>query len=307
MKKYSKLLLLLIGLSLSAGLMYAKKKAPKVAYLVSYMKGSDETHMYYGLSEDGCKFHVINGGKPVLAASFDDKLIRDPMLIRDKKGVYHLVATVSWKNRPFTVWDSTDLIHWTNERLVDVAPEGATKTWAPEFTYDEENDVYFVHWTAEVNDNWDTAAIYYSTTKDFVHFDPPRILHRDDEGILDANIIKVDDTYHLLYRKNGIWVATSRQAQGPYTGPYQLTSENVEGPFAYPFNAGKSYGVVWDYFGQSAGFGLWTSPDFRNWTRISNEKAPYYNNKVEFPAGIRHGSIIGITEKELKALRKAFP
>ena len=283
-----------------------KENDPKTAYLVAYMKGDDEKHMYYGLAEDGFIFRVLNDGKPVLSASYNDQLIRDPFLIKDKEGIYHLVATVSWTKRPFTVWDSEDLIHWKNERLVDVAPEGASKTWAPEFFYDDENDIYFVHWTAEINNDWNTASIYYATTKDFKRFSAPKILYRDEVGILDANITKINGIYHLVYRKNGIWVATSRYAQGPYGDAYQLTADNVEGPYVFLLNDNSGYGIVWDYFGNSAGFGLWTSSDFKSWTRITNENAPFYNDKVEFPAGIRHGSIIGITQKEKEALLAAF-
>lgn len=279
---------------------------PNTAYLVAYMKGDDENHLYYGLCEDGFKFLPINGGKPILEANFNDKLIRDPHVIKDKDGVYHLVATVSWSKRPFTVWDSSDLVKWENERLVDVAPDSATKTWAPEFFYDDENDTYFVHWTGEINNDWNTASIYYSVTDDFQHFSAPKVLYKDDMGILDANITKINGRYYLVYRKNGIWVATSDHPQGPYSDAYQLTTENVEGPFVFPLNSGDGYGIVWDYFGNSAGFGLWTTSDFKNWTRVTNETAPFYNDSVEFPAGIRHGSIIGITEKEKERLLKQY-
>lgn len=283
-----------------------KADSPKDAYLVAYMKGNDETHMYYALAEKGFSFRTLNQGQPILEASFNDRLVRDPMVFKDQKGIYHLVATVSWTKRPFTVWDSKDLIHWENERLIDVAPEGASKTWAPEFFYDEEQDIYFVHWTAEVNNDWNTAAIYYATTHDFKTFSEPKVLFSDEVGILDANINKINGKYYLVYRKNGIWVATSDHAQGPYGNQYQLTADNVEGPYVFPLNDGSGYGIVWDYFGNSAGFGLWTSPNFKDWTRLTNAKAPYYNDLVEFPAGIRHGSIIGITAEEKKALLDAF-
>ncbi len=279
----------------------------KVAYLAVYMKGDDEHHLYYAMADSGFLFRPLNQGNPVLSASFDDRLIRDPMVLKDKNGIYHLVATVSWQNRPFTVWDSRDLVHWENERLVDVAPEGATKTWAPEFAYDEENDSYMVFWTAELNNDWNTASIYYATTTDFVHYSKTEILYTlNGTGILDANILKVNGVYHLIYRNNGIWVATSKSIRGPYTEPYLLTPENVEGPFAFPLNDGDGYGVVWDYFGRSAGFGLWTSSDFVDWKRVTNERAPFYNDRVSFPIGIRHGAILGITEEEKKVLLENF-
>ncbi len=284
-----------------------KSKKTKVAYLAAYMKGTDEKHLYYALAEKDFLFEEINNNKPILSASFDDKLVRDPMVFKDEKGIYHMVATVSWKNRPFTIWDSKDLVNWKNERIVDVAPENSSKTWAPEITYDSKNKNYFVYWTAEVNKNWSTAAIYYSVTKDFKNFSKPQILYKDSVGILDANIIKVGEIYNLLYRKNNsIWVVTSTNATGPYTNPYQLAPDNVEGPYAFPLRDKEGYGLIWDYYGGSAGFGLLTSPDFKNWTNVTNKKKPYYNDKVKFPASIRHGNIISITQKELDKILKAF-
>lgn len=276
------------------------------AYLAAYMKGDDERHLYYALCDEEFIFKPLNCGKPIIEAHLSDSLIRDPHVIRDRNGVYHLVATVSWSKRPFTVWDSEDLVEWKNERLVDVAPQGATKTWAPEFFYDDQNDTYMVYWTGEIDNNWNSASIYYSTTNDFVNYSEPKILFMDDDGILDANLNKINGKYHLVYRKNGIWVATADKAHGPYSNAYQLSPENVEGPYVFPLNGNKGYGIVWDYFGNSAGFGLLVSPDFKNWTKLTNDKAPYYNEKVTFPEGIRHGSIIGITEQEKQYLLDAF-
>jgi hypothetical protein len=282
-------------------------KKTRVAYLAAYMKGKDEKHLYYAIARKDFVFEEIHGGKPVLSANFDDSLIRDPMIFRDKKGIYHLVATVSWKNRPFTLWDSKDLVHWKNERLIDVAPENSSKTWAPEIAYDSKGDQYFVYWTAEVNKTWSSASIYYSTTKDFTHFSKPKILFKDTVGILDANLVFANGAYNLFYRKsNSIWVVTSADALGTYGNGYKFSNENVEGPFVFTLRDTSGYGIVFDYYGGSAGFGLMTSPDFKNWVRITNPKAPYYNDKVKFPAGIRHGAVCGITKKELKKLEKAF-
>lgn len=277
----------------------------KVAYLCAYMTGQDERHLYYAVADTAFRFQVINNGQPVLGASYDDQLVRDPHLFCDQKGMYHMVATVSWKNRPFTLWDSDDMILWRNERLVDVAPEGATKTWAPELAYDEENDLYFVYWTADIGGDFRTAAIYYATTKDFFNFSKPQVLYREaDDGILDANIIKVDDTYHLFYRyQKHIWAVTSKCALGPYANCRQVTKDNVEGPYVFPLNDSSGYGIVWDYYGGSKGFGLATSVDLQTWKNVTNRRHPYYNDSVCFPHGIRHGSIVGITKKQLKQLK----
>lgn len=276
----------------------------KVAYLCAYMTGHDERHLYYAVADTAFRFHPVNDGQPVLGASFDDRLVRDPHLFRDRQGCYHMVATVSWKNHPFTIWDSRDLIRWENERLIDAAPEGATKTWAPELAYDEAGDQYFAYWTADIGGDFTTAAIYYATTRDFREFSRPQVLYREKaDGILDANIIKVGDTYHLFYRhQKQIWAVTSKSALGPYGNRRLVTRANVEGPYVFPLNDGTSYAIVWDYYGGSKGFGLATSKDLHEWHSVTNRRHPYYNDSVCFPHGIRHGSIMGITKRQLKAI-----
>ena len=52
---------------------------------------------------------------------------------------------------------------------------------------------------------------------------------------------------------------------------------------------------------------MMVSKDFKAWTRVTNEKPPYYNENVSFPEGIRHGVILGITAEELARLKQAFP
>ena len=276
-------------------------------YLAAYMKGTDERHMYYALAEDASfHFRELNGGQPILKASFDDRLIRDPMIFRDNDGIYHMVATVSWSHSYFTIWESSDLIDWTNERLVHIDIPGATKVWAPEIVYDNENKNYTLYWTSDINGDWDnTASIYCFTTKDFKTFTQPEVMFRDGP-VLDANIIYHDGKYHLTYRRDGIWKVESSKLRGPYSAPVKVAEDNVEGPFVFPLHSG-SFGMVWDYFGKSAGYGLMVSDDLQEWTRITNEGFPLYNENVSFPESIRHGSIILLSDDAISRLKTAFP
>lgn len=317
-KNFLVLVVALFGFFLNGNSLFAEnndKNDEPVGYLAAYMTGDDERHMYYALSTDGLIFNkLLNDGKPIIGASFDDKLIRDPMILKDKNGVYHLIATVSWKNRPFTVWDSKDLVTWENERLVDAAPENASLTWAPELGYDRENDQYFAYWTGSVNNDWGTACIRYATTKDFIKFSEPKILVKEDRGgILDANIIYADGKYHMVYRFFGTWMRTSDHALGPYENARIISKEDTEGPFIFPLNKKDAekfdakYGICWDYFGNSAGYGVEVTNDFKTWRKLTNEGHPIYNKNVFFPPKIRHGSIIPLAQKEIDLLLKSFP
>ena len=281
-------------------------------YLCAYMTGGDERHLRYAVAEDGFLFDEV--ATNVVSASFDDRLVRDPHILKDASGDYHLCATVSWTNRAFTVWDSADLVRWENERLVDVAPPNATKTWAPEFVRDEERCDYLVYWTGEQNHDWSTAAIWCSRTKDFKEFSAPQVLYRDasGDGVLDANITKAGGKYRLIFRRHGVWMAESDSSEGPYTNVRKICDDNVEGPFLWKLGVGREelgveeWALMFDYYGGSKGFGVMTTKDFEKWERVTNLKPPYYNSRVRFPKGIRHGCVLAISKDEAVRIKAAF-
>lgn len=281
---------------------------PPVAYLAAYMTATDEKHLYYALSTDGFHFdELVNQGQPILGATLDDRRLRDPMIFRDRAMLYHLVATVSWSHPYFTIWDSNDLVTWKNERLVGVAPKGASMVWAPEIVYDAEEDDYVVYWTSAIGD-FQTASIYFATTKDFRAFSSPQVMLSDPTAaIMDATVAFDGANYHMFYRSNGLRHATAMHATGPYGHAELLAEDDVEGPFVFRLNDSSGWGMVWDYFEGNAGYGLLRSPDLFNWTRLTNPVPPYYNGQVSFPAGIRHGSVIPVTQAQVERLRALHP
>jgi hypothetical protein len=251
----------------------------------------------------------VNKAQAILKSTLDDKLIRDPMIMRDPDGKsFHLIATVSWKNRPFTIWDSTDLIHWTGERLIDCAPEDATLTWAPEMLWDPETKQYVAYWTGAVKGDWGTACIRYATSTDLKTFSKPQILMKEKEGCLDADIIQADGKWRMVYRYKGIWMRTADHALGPYENPVKILDLDVEGPAFFPINGrNDQWGVIFDYFGGNQGrWGIATSGNFTDWTLATRKEWPYYKPEVFLPPGVRHGSVLPITSTEADAILQAF-
>lgn len=47
------------------------------------------------------------------------------------------------------MWESTDLISWKNERLVQVEDKTAGMVWAPEAIWDASKGQYLVHWASK--------------------------------------------------------------------------------------------------------------------------------------------------------------
>lgn len=55
------------------------------------------------------------------------------------------------------MWESTDLINWKNERLVQVEDKTAGMVWAPEAIWDANKGQYLVHWASKFYAASDTA------------------------------------------------------------------------------------------------------------------------------------------------------
>src|SRR5690554_3686122 len=69
-------------------------------YLFSHFKGNGEDGLHFSYSYDGYKWEVLGDGKPFLLPQVgDDKLMRDPCIIRGKDGKFHMVWTVSWDEK----------------------------------------------------------------------------------------------------------------------------------------------------------------------------------------------------------------
>jgi len=105
-------------------IMAQPKEAP--AYLFSYFKGNGEDGLHLAYSLDGLNWTSLKKDssflKPTVAK---DKLMRDPCIIRGKDGLFHMVWTVSWKDRGIGYASSKDLIHWSEQVFLPVMEKEA--------------------------------------------------------------------------------------------------------------------------------------------------------------------------------------
>ena len=133
-------LFLLLGCSASEQqAQNGQEPAAEDAYLFSYFKGNgDGLHLAY--SEDGYHWSALRNDTIFLKPTAgNDKLMRDPCIIRGKDGRFHMVWTVSWNEKGIGYASSADLLNWSEQQFVPVMAHepGARNTWAPELTYDE--------------------------------------------------------------------------------------------------------------------------------------------------------------------------
>jgi hypothetical protein len=179
--------------------------------------------MALSLGNDPLYYRELNAGEPVLTSSLGTRGLRDPFVIRSPEGdSFHLIATdlrtsgdtgdtvqLTWDraervgSKSIMVWDSTDLVNWTGQRLVKVSPDTAGNTWAPKACYADELGTYVVFWASKLCTREDpdhTGTTYnrtlYATTTDFRTFSEPRVWHDPGHAMIDSAVIKHDGVYY---------------------------------------------------------------------------------------------------------------
>ena len=286
-------------------------------YLFSFFQGNGEDGLHLAYSYDGLEWTPLNDNEPVLTPLVgEDKLMRDPCIIRGGDGEYHMVWTVSWHERGIGYAHSPDLIHWSEQRYLPVMEHepDAQNSWAPEITYDETEDRYLIYWATTIpgrfpatdssGDNGLNHRIYYTLTKDFQEFTDTELLYDHGFNVIDATIQRAgekyvmflkDETKYPIAEKN-IRIATADRLSGPYTPAGKpITTNWVEGPTAIQIDG--AWVVYFDRYTDHE-MGAVRSRDLENWSDISDQ--------LSFPEGTRHGTVFSATLAELEKLRQAF-
>lgn len=212
----------------------AIKEADYQGYLFGHFIGEEDENseqIYLAVSENGLNFKDMNGKKPVIVSQIGEKGLRDPYICRSAEGdrffmiatdlsIYHRGGWVlneqgyydpSTTGSQYLVFsESTDLVDWSEPRLIDVAPKNAGMAWAPEMVYSEETGDYVIFFSSSIMDpetkyKSKPNAIYYVTTRDFVHFTDTKIFidnQRDGAAdgkpreIIDTTILKIGEYYY---------------------------------------------------------------------------------------------------------------
>ncbi|MFF7526826.1 family 43 glycosylhydrolase [Streptomyces pseudovenezuelae] len=317
---------------------------PKYAgYLFAYFTGegtADGEQIRYALSRGNDPLHwrELNQGKPVLTSTTGEKGLRDPFVIRSPKGDrFYLIATDlrmyrnssgSWDDvqrhgsKSVMIWESTDLVHWTDQRLVKVAPDNAGNTWAPEAYWDDSLGAYVVFWASKLyadDDPGHTGSTYnkmlYATTKDFRTFSAPKVWDDPGYSVIDSTVVKYKDTYYR-YTKDERDPTSSSPCAKFITGEkstsltstkYDLVADCIgsgamdrgEGPTVFRSNTEKKWYLFIDEYGGRGYVPFETTDlDSGTWTPSTN---------YQLPASPRHGTVLPVTQAEYDRLLGAYP
>ena len=214
--------------------------------------------MFFALADvgQGLHFKDMNGSsmsnpKPVLSSDVGERGVRDPFMLRSPDGdTFYLIATDlsvytrgGWNNNAgqatktgshsICLWESHDLVNWTDARLIPVAREDAGMAWAPEMIYCEETGDYHIFFSSTVLDDYSKGVdakilerdcVYYTRTRDFKHFSETKkfisnikydekttsrnesdtyAINNDYRKVIDGSVMKIGDYYYSACKDGG--------------------------------------------------------------------------------------------------------
>ena len=287
----------------------------KEVYMFSYFMGNGEDGLHLAYSYDGLKWEALNDNKSFLTPKVgEDKLMRDPCIIKGPDGKFHMVWTVSWKEKGIGYASSEDLIHWSEQKSVPVMVHEPTarNCWAPEIFYDDDTKQYLIFWsttipgrfpeTENTGDEKYNHRMYYTTTRDFETFSPTKLFYDQGFNVIDGTLIKEGGQYVLFLKdetrtppQKNIRIAISDKLTSDYSKPSQpITGDYwAEGPT--PIKIGDYWIVYFDKY-RDGKYGAVRSKDLKNWEDISD--------KISFPEGTRHGTAFKVSMKVLEKLQR---
>ncbi|GEC10379.1 hypothetical protein SSP24_80340 [Streptomyces spinoverrucosus] len=323
------------------------ERKPMEGYFFPYFAGeryTDGEQVHFGASRGNDPLHWddLNDNKPVLTSTLGEKGVRDPFIIRSPEGdKFYLVATdlkinggkgwgyeMRFGSQYLEVWESTDLVHWSEQRHVKVSGDQAGMTWAPEATWDPKLGAYVVYWASNLyaaEDTEHTGPTYprmmYATTRDFRTFSEPKVWNDPGGGVIDSTVARDGDWYYRVTTDDKVVGSCTRDVvlersrdltavDDPGSSPrnWQLVDDCVrtgvgtdwvEGPTVFKDNSGDGWWVFMDEAGGRGYLPFHTDslaePD---WSLPSD---------YQLPSRPRHGTVLPVTAEELARVRAAYP
>lgn len=315
------------------------------AYLFLHFVGSEDNpeaeQIYFSVSTDGKVWNILNNGKSILTSAIGEKGVRDPYIVRSPENdKFYIIATdlsiynrsrttdskSAWEqcqnilpdnpnkgSRKIAVWESTDLVHWSDTWLADAAPSDAGCYWAPKCIWNEEKQKFMVFGASRTAiDNYTYLHLYKSYTDDFVHFTKAELMtSEENHHIFDAVIVKEGSRYYRIYKSND---RLRVDCADTLDGEWNMVDTNIhaaapchEGPAICKMNDKNMWLVMLDCLIPPGGYQAFVTNNLSEGQFIKSEA------NVRFPQNVkyRHGSLLAITKEEYDRLvdryNKAFP
>ncbi|BDR52340.1 hypothetical protein KIM372_02470 [Bombiscardovia nodaiensis] len=336
------------------------------AYLFVHFTGDEgsdrDEQIYFALSQDGQEWRDLRAqGDPVLSWQGGEGGVRDPFVACGPDGIFHIIATDlsiyhrgGWSegkasvngSTGLVIWDSPDLVEWSQPRMVDVASSipGAGMAWAPEACWDGDRQQWIVFWATRAqrrepgnplaNELGDDTNMYYALSPDLRTFSEPVKWIDRSSSVIDTTMLQTADGW--WYRASKDSEITLERTRNPYAASYEVTrtsdpnqwsylgtltdilgngrysSHYLEGPELFVYNAADA--ALPD--GRPMPFGLMCDQyaEARGYLAFRCADLASHDPKDWALAGDinfgqlkkRHGSILPITQAQYEALNRSF-
>ena len=285
-------------------------------HFVDTQEDATREQIYFSVSKDGKTWTTLNNKQPYLTSNVGTQGVRDPYILRGEEGKFFIIATdlsvYNLKNnwtaaaqqgsKSIVVWESSDLVNWSEASLVKINNDNAGCTWAPEACYDPEKDEYMVFWASVVSDDsYQKYRIYRSYTKDFKTFSAPELYIEEPNAVIDTTIIDHEGTYYRFTKneaKSSITMQECTSLSGDWkdVANYNLGSmTGYEGPTIYKLNGKNEWCLLLDYFSKSKGYKPFVTTDITKGEFTAD-------SDFSFDGTYRHGTVMPITQAEYESL-----
>lgn len=331
------------------------------AYAFAYFAGEstdDGEKIYLGASRgnDPLDYDVLNDGRPILTSTLGTRGTRDPFIIRSAEGDRFFLLATDMKGYPtvdfgeaqesgskyLEVWESTDLVHWSDQRHVKVSSDYAGNTWAPEAFYYADAGEYVVYWASALYPTTDVAGrdintsyqrMMYATTRDFVTFSDPQpwidVKRGTGRGTIDATVVKDGATFYRFVKDEAVMTPRQERStdlRATVTGSlptttstpgWQLVKDQVgvgqPNPWGGTYTQGEGPTVFRDNEVANRWYMFIDQPSYHGGRgylafRTDDIASGTWTSvpTAHLPSSPRHGTVIPVTQAELDTMRTAY-
>lgn len=286
-------------------------------WLFTSFRGNGESGVFLALSDDGCRWTPVNGDQPVVRPQVPGMLMRDPFLVQGPDRRWHLLWTTGWtrskEDGSLTIGyaSSEDLVSWSRQRLIPVPLEGARNAWAPEAVWHPKRQEWIVFWASTIpgrfpegeqsGDSGYNHRIWAMRTRDFETFSAPELFFDPGFNTIDSTIVRMGRRWLMVFKderreplRKNLRLAWADDPAGPWHAEdASFTKPWVEGPSV--MKIGRDWFVYFDHYSKPQHYGACRTRDWKSFEDVTE--------KLSFPPGHRHGTVVRITRAEAERLR----
>ncbi|KAB8289577.1 glycoside hydrolase family 43 protein [Bifidobacterium avesanii] len=323
-------------------------REPYEAYLWVYFTGEglggERLSLAVSRGNTALDWITLNHGRPLFESRLGTRGLRDPFILRshpddpnvpDGETRFWMIATdlnvhdlpgrfheaQIRGSRYVEIWESDDLVHWSDQRHVKVNTNLAGNTWAPEAHWIDELGAYAVYWSSNLYDSPSDGPdarpdatynrLMVATTADFRTFGEPQVwvdVRRDPDGsgfgTIDATVTKHAGVYYRFVKDEATMTIREERStrfmatvEGSYPGAegpadaWTLVGDKIGdgSPNGYGgvFDGGEGPSIFPANPGDETGFAWYLFIDQPRYHHGPNHYVPFATRDIADPRGWR--------------------